>query len=65
MSAHLRQGAWTKVWSMDTTKVQLGKLMSFVGVIYRNIGEELLVRADMNQRQMHYQSPPYDSSCKL
>lgn len=58
MSAHLRQGAWTKV--------QLGKLMSFIGVIYRNIGEELLVRADINQRQMHYQSPPlYDSSCKL
>lgn len=50
MSAHLRQGAWTKV--------HLGKLMSSVGVIYRNIAEELLVRADMNQRQMHYQSPP-------
>lgn len=66
MSAHPRQGAWAKVWSMETTNVQRGKLMSFIRVIYRNIGEELLVRADMDQRQMHYQSPPlYDSLCKL
>ena len=33
--------------SIDTTKVQLGKPMSFLGVTYRNRGEELLTGAKM------------------
>ena len=41
----------------DITKVQLGEPMSLVGVTYRNISEELFIRAEMIQRQMYHQSP--------
>ena len=44
--------------STDTTKVQLGKPMSFIGVTYRTMGEGLLTRAEMTQRQVYLHSPP-------
>ena len=44
--------------SKDTTKVQLGKPMSFIGIIYRNMGEGLLKEAEMSQRQVRHQSLP-------
>ena len=43
--------------STDTTKVQLGEPMSFIGVTYRNMGEELLIGTEMTQRQLHHQGP--------
>lgn len=44
--------------STDTTKVQLSEPKNFIGVTYRSMGEGLLTRAKMTQRQLHYQSPP-------
>ena len=44
--------------SKVTTKVQLGKPMSFIGIIYRNMGEGLLKEAEMSQRHLHPRSPP-------
>lgn len=38
----------------DTTKLQLG----FIGVPYRNMGEELIIRTEMTERQMNHQSLP-------
>lgn len=49
MSTHPRQGA---------IKVQLGEPVSFIGVIYRNMGEGLLKGAEMSQRQVRHQSLP-------
>ena len=41
--------------------------MSFIEITYRNIGEGLLIRPEMTQRQLCHQSPPTmcDSSQKL
>lgn len=36
----------------DITKVRLGEPMSFVEVIYSDIGEGLLTGAEMTQRQL-------------
>ena len=41
-----------RVPSVDVTKVQLGKSMSFNEVTYRSMGG-LLKRAEMTQRQLH------------
>lgn len=35
--------------SRDTTKVQFGKLVSFIGITYRNVCEGLLIAAAMTQ----------------
>lgn len=43
--------------STDTTKVQLGEPMSFIGVTHRNMGEGLLIGAEMTQRCLQPQSP--------
>lgn len=32
--------------------------MSFIGISYRNVGEVLLKRAAMTQRQLHHHIPP-------
>lgn len=45
--------------STDTTKVQFGKLVSFIEVTYRNTGERLLMGAELTWRQPHHQSPPW------
>jgi hypothetical protein len=37
--------------------------MSFIGISYRNVGEGLLKRAAMTQRQLHHQSSP--SACMV
>lgn len=44
--------------STDTSKAQLGKPMSFIDIIYRSMGEGLLTRREMTQRQLHHKSPP-------
>lgn len=44
--------------SAHTTEVLVGEPISFIGVIYRNMGEELLRGAEMCERQLHHQSPP-------
>lgn len=38
----------------DTIKVQQGEPRTFIGAIYRNLGEQLLTGAEMVQRQMQY-----------
>lgn len=38
--------------SMDTTKVQLDKSTSFIGVTYRSKGEGFLTKEEMIQRQL-------------
>lgn len=43
--------------SRNTTKVQSGKSMSFIGITYSNVCEGLLIAAAMTQRQQHQQSP--------
>lgn len=40
--------------SLDTTKVQLGEPMSFIGFIHKNMSEGLLIGAEMTEKQ----SPP-------
>lgn len=40
----------------DIIKVQFGELMNCIGIIYRNMVEELLTRAEMTQRQMNNKS---------
>lgn len=47
--------------SINTTKVQLGEPMSFIGITYRNMDEGLLI--EMIQRQLYHRSLP--SSPKL
>ena len=42
---------------MDTVKVQLAEPVSFIGITYRSMGEGLLTRAEMTQRQLHHQGP--------
>lgn len=42
--------------SPDTTKIQFDESLSFIGVIYRSMDEELLTRAEMAQKQLHH--PP-------
>lgn len=42
--------------SMDATNVQLNGPMSFIGATYRNMGEELVTKAEMSQRQLFHQS---------
>lgn len=47
--------------SMDITKVQLDEPVSFIGVAYRNMNEELLSGAEITQTQLHHhQSSPKD-----
>ena len=55
MSTHPRWRTHSRP-SMDTTKVQLGEPMSFIEATYRNIGQELLTRAEMTQRQLYHPS---------
>jgi hypothetical protein len=43
---------------VDTIKVQFDEPMSFIGIIYRNIGKELLKGTEMTQRQLYQQGPP-------
>lgn len=45
--------------STDTTKVQVGELMNFIGVAYKRVGKEILIEAAMNQGQLYHQSLPY------
>lgn len=35
--------------SMNTTKVQFGEPISFIGITYRNVGEGLLTGAEITQ----------------
>lgn len=56
ISTHPRLGTDDKVKKI--TKVQFIELMSFIGVSYRNIGEELLKGLEMTKRQLYFQSPP-------
>ena len=44
--------------SAHTTKVLLGEPISFIEVTYRNMGEGLVIGAEMTQRQLHWQSLP-------
>lgn len=44
----------------DTTHVQLGEPMSFIGVAYRNTGEASLIGGETIQRQLCHRSPPQD-----
>lgn len=44
--------------SMDTTTVQFGEPVGFIGITYRTIGERLLTGTEMTQRQLPHQSPP-------
>lgn len=39
----------------DTTKVQRGELMSFIGVIHRNMSKGLLIDAEVIQRRRYHQ----------
>ena len=38
----------------DTTKIQLGEIMSFIGVTYRNMGAGLLAGTEMTQRKLYH-----------
>lgn len=38
----------------DTTKVQRGELKNFIGAIHRNMGERLLIDAQVIQRQQYH-----------
>lgn len=38
-------------------KVHVGESVNFVGVTYKNMGEELLIGAEITQRQLCHQSP--------
>ena len=40
--------------STDTTKVQLGELMRYL----ENMGEELITRGEIAQKQLYHQSLP-------
>lgn len=42
----------------DTTKVQLGEVVSFIQITCRDMGERLLIGKEMTQRKLHYQNPP-------
>lgn len=42
----------------DTTKVQLGEMVNYLGVIFRNIDEVLHIGAEMTQGQLHHRRPP-------
>lgn len=42
----------------DTTKVQLGEPMNFIGVTYQNTREELFTEAEVTPRQLHHQGHP-------
>ena len=44
--------------SMDTSKVQLGEPVSFIGVSHRITDEGLLTGAEMTQRQLSPQLTP-------
>jgi hypothetical protein len=44
----------TTEYSIDTVKIQLGEPMSFIGVIYRNMGEEIYTGTHMILRQLHH-----------
>ena len=35
--------------SIQTTKIKLGKPMNFIGIVYRNMSEELLTRIEIIQ----------------
>lgn len=52
-----RSGAHNRPTS-DSTEVELDESMTFIGIIYRNMGEGLLTGAEMTQRLMHHLSPP-------
>ena len=43
--------------STTITKVQLGESIHFIGVTYRNMGEGLLIGAELTKRQLLHQSP--------
>lgn len=43
--------------SKDSTKIQVGELMSFIGVTYRNYGWASLTAGEMNGRQLHHKKP--------
>lgn len=59
MSTNLYSPKIENWWqSKKITKVQFIELMSFIGVSYRNIGEELLNGLEMTKRQLYFQSPP-------
>lgn len=59
ISTHLRLGTDDKI--KNTTKVQFDEPMSFIGVSYKNMGEELLKGLEMTKIQLYYQSPPNPS----
>jgi hypothetical protein len=44
------------VGSPGQTKVQLGETMTFTEVTYRNLGEQVLTKAEVNHRELHRQS---------
>lgn len=44
---------------MDTTILQLSELMSFIGVIYGNMGDGLLTGVEMTQR-LYHQCPRFN-----
>jgi hypothetical protein len=43
---------------MDTIKIILGEPVTFIGVIYRSMGEGLLTGAEMTHGQLYHQSLP-------
>lgn len=56
-SSHPRSGTDNRPDNEDTSKVQPGESMSFIGVTFRNVGEGLLKRVQMTQRQLHHPMP--------
>jgi hypothetical protein len=54
-------------WNMNTIQVELGKLMNFISITYRNIGKELLIGGEMTQNSCITKAHPCirDCSCKL
>lgn len=45
--------------STDINKIQLGEVVSFITVTYRNMGEKLLKGLEITQIQLPHQSPSH------
>ena len=45
-------------WNSPATHVQFGEMMSFNGDTYMDMDKGLLKVVEINQRQLHHQSPP-------
>lgn len=47
-----------KFSELDHTKVNFREPRRFIGVTYRNLFEDLLIGAEMTQKQLHHKRPP-------